>query len=486
MSTLLAKEILLEMVGGDSNARSRKHDVGEATDIVPFTTKRTQALRNHFHRVLGEYVRNISELVLDEGNIDVDDGTFYENPLIGKIMQDMEIEGDAGYDLERFLNQYLFSQGSGMKAIHPYLFNYLPLHEEKGNEIKKHAKFIYQVLVQGDRQIAEIFQNREAEDILTELILSKLVLSKKEGQPKGYKKEKNNKKFQPMLNGLAELYRKDLLFLNDYKDYFLSSFPLLTQFYAFMYICQLLWKFESFENADYKKLKPLYFALEWEAISKRRKAVDEIEGYKRIRDKSQNLFVHVHTLSQLSHNVLSNPNLVQGSQVEVFTYPELIKTIQSHGEETEKKFLQELNDWIQQYISIWLTEEKGKEIMKKIPENLAESFRTLFRCLQEGMNTDACSKFGKNLEDVGWGVFLKSRGSLGTVFNMPHEMLILLTAVCVRNQRIPLNQLFEEYEKRGVAFDRQSKKEIIELLDSLNMLDKKSDSGDAQYVKPIL
>ena len=61
-----------------------------------------------------------------------------------------------------------------------------------------------------------------------------------------------------------------------------------------------------------------------------------------------------------------------------------------------------------------------------------------------------------------------------------------MTALCVKDKKIRLNQLFEEYEKRGLFFDRYSKEEIIKLLTKLNLIDKKSDSGDAQYVKPIL
>ena len=74
----------------------------------------------------------------------------------------------------------------------------------------------------------------------------------------------------------------------------------------------------------------------------------------------------------------------------------------------------------------------------------------------------------------------------GYVLNIKHDFLLLLTAVSVKDNRIPLKDLFVEFEKRGVAFDQYSKKEIISLLDSHNILDKKSDSGDAQYVKPIL
>ncbi len=51
-------------------------------------------------------------------------------------------------------------------------------------------------------------------------------------------------------------------------------------------------------------------------------------------------------------------------------------------------------------------------------------------------------------------------------------MLLLLTAVCVKEERMPLNRLFEEFQK-GSSFDRHSKKMIIELFDSHNILDKK-------------
>ena len=52
--------------------------------------------------------------------------------------------------------------------------------------------------------------------------------------------------------------------------------------------------------------------------------------------------------------------------------------------------------------------------------------------------------------------------------------------------RIGLTKLFEEFEKRGLLFDRESKKKIIELFERMNLLEKRSDSGDAQYVKYVL
>ena len=65
-------------------------------------------------------------------------------------------------------------------------------------------------------------------------------------------------------------------------------------------------------------------------------------------------------------------------------------------------------------------------------------------------------------------------------------MILLLTAVSIKKDKISLKALFKEYERRGVFLDKYSKGEIIELLSKLNLIDKKSDSGDAQYVKSIL
>ena len=49
-----------------------------------------------------------------------------------------------------------------------------------------------------------------------------------------------------------------------------------------------------------------------------------------------------------------------------------------------------------------------------------------------------------------------------------------------------LKEVFLQFERRGVYLDRYSKEAVVDLFDKVNILDKKSDSGDAQYVKPIL
>ena len=52
--------------------------------------------------------------------------------------------------------------------------------------------------------------------------------------------------------------------------------------------------------------------------------------------------------------------------------------------------------------------------------------------------------------------------------------------------KVKLSVLFDKFEERGLVFDRESKRKIIELFEKMNFLEKRSDSGDAQYVKSDL
>lgn len=54
------------------------------------------------------------------------------------------------------------------------------------------------------------------------------------------------------------------------------------------------------------------------------------------------------------------------------------------------------------------------------------------------------------------------------------------------NGKIKLSMLFDKFEDRGLVFDRESKRKITELFEKMNYLEKRSDSGDAQYVKSVL
>ena len=70
---------------------------------------------------------------------------------------------------------------------------------------------------------------------------------------------------------------------------------------------------------------------------------------------------------------------------------------------------------------------------------------------------------------------------------LSEELLVLMTKVSIGNRKqVRLNKLLDEFRKRGIYLDKQSQESIVEFYEKLNLIEKKSDSGDAQYVKGIL
>ena len=227
-----------------------KHDTLMAIDVLPFLTKRTKAVKGQYNLILGEYVRNISGFQLNEKNKKNND-LYYStegNEIAELIANELECaEEDDKFDFTRFLNQYLFNQEE-IRPIHPYIFNYIKLDKNK-NEFSKYADFMSQVLVRDHQDIKAIFNNKESDDILTELILTKLAELHIE-KDRNNEEPKSKNEYQPLLDSLCKLYQEDLVYLSKYRDYFLTNFPILTHFYTFMYACQLIIKFEQFEEAD--------------------------------------------------------------------------------------------------------------------------------------------------------------------------------------------------------------------------------------------
>lgn len=455
----------------------KKHDTGRVADVLPFQSKRTDNLNTQFHKMIGEYVRHITEIRVDEKAISSDLREFEsgKNILSEHIASKIDFEDDeAKYDFIRFIDEYLFNQ-ERMNTIHPYLFNFVPIEKKLTNEFGKYARFLQDTLLQGDPEISEFFNQKEADDILTELIITNLdILTKKAATSNAQKG-----RYQPILGYVSDLYKEDLRFLSKHKEYFIQAFPQLTHYYAFMYASQLLWNFEQYERGDMTEVFPFYYAFEWESITKRRKAADPLEGYKFIQERAENLFPHIHTLSQLSHNKL-NDRYLEDEPWSVMSYHEIYKKVTEKGEEYSSQFLKDINNWIADY-SAWAKIRQPEEAV-----TLGKAFETLFKCLKEGTSTTVAVKYGKNIEDLGSSMFLKRRGSIGYVLNLKHDFVLMLVAISVKDKRIPLNQLYKELEKRGIALDYYSRQELVNLLDSHNILDKKSDSGDAQYVKPIL
>lgn len=81
--------------------------------------------------------------------------------------------------------------------------------------------------------------------------------------------------------------------------------------------------------------------------------------------------------------------------------------------------------------------------------------------------------------------FLQSRrGNL--VLVLDNEMLTFLVALFTKSKKTKLEDMYKAFNSYGIHFNRGSRMAIEDYLLKLNLLDRKSDSGEAQYVTVIL
>ena len=120
-----------------------------------------------------------------------------------------------------------------------------------------------------------------------------------------------------------------------------------------------------------------------------------------------------------------------------------------------------------------------------------KAIRHLFKCVEaQFLNTErkrANQFYNEKFSEFCKYRWVKNRKKSGLVLNLTERDIIFLTKISLRNEeKIRLNDLYKEYEFRGIYLDNSSKEYLQEFFTKLNLIDKKSDSGDAQYVKRIL
>ena len=96
------------------------------------------------------------------------------------------------------------------------------------------------------------------------------------------------------------------------------------------------------------------------------------------------------------------------------------------------------------------------------------------------------SRMRKKVIDLISVRFLQNRKRSGYVLTLDNEMLTFLIALFTKSKKTKLEDMYKLFNGYGIYFNRGSRIAIEEYLLKLNLLDRKSDSGEAQYVTVIL
>ena len=437
------------------------HNSGKKFKLFPFIANNNIDPVMDLNGVIGRYLSKV------EGNEPI---PITVDELIDQLKEDTTIDPGMEEVFAEVVRNMFFDKEGRLRPINLRMLAQTPC--VVNSEIKL-ADYLVDVL--GD---AAVLKNniQKANKRLDEQsnVLERFAISKLSFKTVATKQEVQ---YYRITEALHKHFEEDFEYIlgarNRTKDYLI---PLL-EFYYFTYTAQTCLQLNRFLEGERNQCIPLYFCLEWEKTSQSRKCFTE--GWTYLQPTIKKIFAHAIVLEIL------NQSSDQTSQVD---YIELKKLLVSDEEDQRiATEIRVLTDVYRNAIDCTAMHQLARE--EESYETAAE-VKYLFdsvKCQFE--NTDRIrpySAYAAKFEEYS-RKYLKRRGRSGMMLNLTEETLIFLTKICIKDQeKMRLNDVFKGFEARGVFLDNFSKEQVMYYYEKLNLIEKKSDSGDAQYVKRIL
>ncbi|MNW50181.1 hypothetical protein D3C74_276260 [compost metagenome] len=338
------------------------------------------------------------------------------------------------------------------------------------------AEFLYAVLWNGKGQWNISKTKLQTEDLMSSLIFNALPeLQDSEGQ---------TKKYAVLLPEISRLFASDFEWLSTNQELFTEQFEKLLSYYYFFYITQMSRRNEILFAKREKGIIPIYFTFEEEErLSKTRVSYEY--GWKNIERSINRMFTHVNFLKMLNISVEEESHFYSYHEIADFIRmgtSEEINEIEEVVDSVIDQYREGLSDvtWTQMNLN---PDQYEKPVLNK----LSLLFQMIDYQFNNSFRTKPYNEYRSWFVHFCQRTFLKSRGRSGKMLILDTDYLLFLTKVIIKNEpKIRLKRLFEEFETRGIIYDRDTQEAIIKYFEKLNLLEKKSDSGDAIYVKAFL
>jgi DNA phosphorothioation-dependent restriction protein DptG len=425
----------------------------ERVIFVPFRTRTSERpkFKDGFSGVTGEIIRSLLNI---EDPINIDD-------LMDHINKKVDVKGDV--TLLQNIIRLLISEGiEGL--LHPRLMAFYPRTSGPEGEIGEHliANYIIDTLFRDFPEFSDFIANKEYD---SSNAITKLLDSAIKNETKTIERRDNNKYLIPEI---VESFQNDIRKLMKDEKYFMKWFEILINYYYFYYLASIVYGLTSRKSTKLEASQMYYF-LDWEIGGKNREAFKK--GFRLLKDKARTLYFHINAIEHF--NILFDEYSLDNIQ---------LRKIFNESQKNES-----IGKLIKQWIIEFAQVKNLKTTIKEISNDFDEIYEEYIRLLDEDSrnNPGVSSRFSKSLDDTAQFNFLKLRGSLGYCLNISHDFLLLLVYLSAE-KNTNIIELFEKFEKRGVFLDKFSKEITVDYLVKLNLIDKKSDSGVAQYVRTIL
>ena len=465
MGFALSPEMMKKTFSMGENGTSFTHRSAQHIKLFPFTANNTANIVTSFSSVIGEWLRLASQQNTVPESM--------ENTL-NKLADSMGDMSSAEKEQLLQIARNIYWNDDEMHSLCPksvVSMCYIPCSDQ--TELKT-SQYLYSVL--GNSQALKKTVDQAAAQAAKESnVLEKAVFEALEAESQPLEPIDP---YYVVHRAPQKLFIWDLEFVLKNtartKEYLVD----LLEFYHFFYTSQTCLTLSRFEHGDRDEIVPLYFSLDWEKTNKARECYQS--GWLRLLPEIKKLFYHAITLEILNQNPTG----------EKFDYIAL----RDYVDGTDQA--EEVAEQIRCLCSLYRNAISDCSEMNGLQKNeqlgivfsevnyLYESIRTQFRNTGRGRVSDG---YVKHFETFCHDRFLKSRGASGMMLNITEEFLIFLTKLAIHDEeKLSLNEVFHQFELRGIYLDQPSKDEVVQFYTKLNLIDKKSDSGDAQYVRRIL
>ncbi|AEI45627.1 DNA phosphorothioation-dependent restriction protein DptG [Paenibacillus mucilaginosus] len=450
---------------------SLKHNPKTELEFLPYTTKFKET-QYSFREVVGEFLRLIGQKKLPEA---VDAEKLLTNVLDSITFEHPNQRGA----FKQMVKTLFLDENDQLYLFHPQTLYYINTIE---NENKKLALFLYNVLWEGRNAWSVDSATQNESNLMSALLFRSL--------PELIDHKNSSTSYAVMLPEISDLFVQDFQWLATKSELFTQQVEKIISYYYFFYVTQFAIRNEAMFEPVKQGIRPVYFTFEdEERLSKTRVSYEY--GWKNLEKSIGRIFSHINLLKMLNFATVDNKTT---TPYKPLSYQE-IRVLVSHMTDDEQVKLEEeidhlINDYQQK-----LSGDTKWMLMGTVPDlydlSVLNKMNHLFRMVDHQFIQTSRSKPYNEYKQ--WFVhfcqntFLKSRGRSGKMLILDTDYLLFMTKMMIKDEsKIRLKKLFYEFETRGMIFDRDTQTAIVNYYEKLNLLEKKSDSGDAIYVKAFL
>lgn len=444
-----------------NNGSKFKHLQGVRFKLFPYVTHYYPDVRD-LDQTIGGFLCRIEEK--KPGTISVTD-------LVNKLKEETEIEPGREELFSEVVKHMFFDKSNNIRPINLCLLEQIPCNTRES----KIADYLVDVL--GEKTILKTYVEKAKEKLMKySNVFERLVITKLDTESFPYISETS---YFKITESLQKTFEEDFVYiLSNPKrtgDYLLP----LVEFYFFSYTAQTCMQLNRFFAGERDKNIPLFFSLEWEKTSQSRKCFTE--GWQYLQKNIENMFAHAVVLEILNQTIDTE---------ELFDYIKIGSIIEGDSS-LDIGIATQISKMTECYREAITDCPDMMELGKKpsVYGESASEVHFLFECVRtqfEIVRSKPYNSYANNFENY-CHKYLKSRGRSGLMLNLSEETLIFLTKICIKDfEQLRLKDVFKGFEDRGVFLDDISREQVADYYEKLNLIEKKSDSGDAKYVKRIL